>query len=74
MGNKSQQNIFLGSIDPDEVPTLIESIKCKNSSRYDGITSGLIKDINYEISYPVATFIISLLPTISHILEKKTHK
>ena len=36
MGNKSEQNMFWARIDPNEVATLIDSIK--NSSGYDGIT------------------------------------
>ena len=53
MGNKSPQNMFLAPTDPNEVPKLIDSIKRKTSSRYDGITPALIKVLKYEISYPV---------------------
>jgi len=61
MGNKSQQNMFLAPTDPNEVVTLIQSIK--NSSGHDGITAALIKEIKNEISYPLTILINKFLPT-----------
>ena len=44
--------MFLAATDPNEMITLVASIKRKNSSRHGGITPVLIKDVQYEISYP----------------------
>jgi len=101
MGDKSQQNMFLALINicPNEVATLIDSIKLKNSSGHDGITRSwnFIILINKSLSTGIVpeslkiekvTRIykskdkelfsnyrwILLLPTISKILEKITHK
>ena len=109
MGNKSNLNMFLSPTDPYEVAKLIDSLKHKNSSGHDGLTSALIKDIKNDIAIPLTILInkslntgivpellktakvipiykakdkeqlnnyrpISLLPTISKILEKIVHK
>jgi hypothetical protein len=109
MKNKSELSMFLAPTDLYEISRLINSLKRKNSSGHDGITSSLIKDIKHEISLPLTILInkslstgivpdllktakvipvykakdkeqlnnyrpISLLPTISKILEKIIHK
>jgi retron-type reverse transcriptase len=109
MKNKSELSMFLATTDLYEISRLINSLKRKNSSGHDGISSSLIKDIKHEISLPLTILInkslstgivpdllktakvipvykakdteqlnnyrpISLLPTISKILEKIIHK
>ena len=52
MGHKSQQSMFLAPTDPYEISTLINSLKHKNSSGHDGLSSSLIKDMKQEIALP----------------------
>ena len=63
MGNKSNLNMFLSPTDPYEVAKLIDSLKRKNSSGHDGLTSALIKDIKNDISIPLTILINKALNT-----------
>jgi hypothetical protein len=109
MRNRNPINMFMAPTDTQEIITCIDSLKRKHSSGHDNITSALLKDIKYDISFPLAILInksletgdvpdllklakiipiyksknkellnnyrpISLLPTVSKVLEKIVHK
>ncbi|KAK2146651.1 hypothetical protein LSH36_591g01042 [Paralvinella palmiformis] len=58
MRNKSKKlSMFLAPPDPYEISRLTDSLKRKNSSGHDGITSSLIKDIKHKICLPVTLLI-----------------
>ena len=95
--------------DPEEISRIIASLKCKNSSGHDGISSKLLKSLQPALCLPISILInksmetgqvpanmkiakiipiykskeknnmgnyraISLLPSVSKILEKAVHK
>jgi hypothetical protein len=61
--NKSKLNMFLTPTDPYEVVRQIDSLKHKHSSRHDGLSSSLIKDIKHEIALPLTILINKSLST-----------
>jgi len=52
--NKVKINMFMAPTDPHEVVKLIDTLKRKNSCGHDNISSALIKDIKYDIAFPLA--------------------
>ena len=109
MKNKNPVNMFMAPTDPQEIITCIDSLKRKNSSGHDNITSATLKDIKNTICIPLTNIFnksletgtvpdllklakiipiyksknkellnnyrpISLLPTVSKLLEKIVHK
>ena len=104
-----QRSIFMSPTDPEEISRIIASLKCKNSSGHDGISSKLLKSLQPALCLPISILInksmetgqvpadmkiakiipiykskeknnmgnyrpISLLPSVSKILEKAVHK
>ena len=63
MGNKSNLNMFLSPTDPYEVAKLIDSLKRKNTSGHNGLTSALIKAIKNDIAIPLTILINKSLNT-----------
>ena len=52
--NKSKDSMFIVPTDATEIVKIIDSMKNKNSSGHDCITSSLIKDCKYAIAQPLS--------------------
>ena len=107
--NKITKSIFLAPTDPNEILSIINSLKGKKSCGHDNISTSFLKDISKQICSPISILInkslevgivpdimkmakvipiykakqndqfsnyrpISLLPSLSKILERVIHK
>ena len=59
----SNQSFFMSPTDPIEITHIIMSLKPKNSSGHDGISSKLLKTLNQSICIPMCTIINKSLKT-----------
>jgi len=59
----SNQSLFMSPTDPIEITRIIMSLKPKNSSGHDGISSKLLKTLNQSIRIPICTIINQSLQT-----------
>ena len=57
MQNKVQTNMFMAPTDPYEIIKIIDTLKRKNSTGHDNISSSLIKDIKHVIAQPLTILI-----------------
>ena len=59
----SNQSLFMSPTDPIEITRIIMSLKPKNSSGHDDISSKLLKTLNQSICIPMCTIINKSLQT-----------
>ena len=52
-----QNSLFLTSTTPGDIIAIISSFKSKASSGHDGVSSKLVKDLKYDLSYPLSIII-----------------
>ena len=63
MKNKNPVNMFMAPTDPQEIITCIDSLKRKNSSGHDNITSATLKNIKNTICIPLTNIFNKSLET-----------
>ena len=58
-----QRSIFMSPTDPEEISRIIASLKCKNSSGHDGISSKLLKSLQPALCLPISILINKSMET-----------